>query len=244
MKKLTFILSMITFLVINSSSSKAVTVNILQTKSAEKQTREVNDFHAISSGGSYNILVTMGNKESLEIDADEADLERIETLVQNGTLRIRLKRDAKNYNIPFKRKVNIYITAKKLDGLAISGSGNLEVKGVLNSASVNVQVSGSGSVTTKVETQSISLAISGSGNVNISGTAGSAGIAISGSGGANAKDLKAKNSNIKIAGSGNVTLYTEETLSASLAGSGSVKYLGSPELQVNTLGSGKVTKME
>lgn len=70
----------------------------------------------------------MGNKESLEIDEDESDLERIETLVQNGTLRIRLKRDAKNYNIPFKKKVNIYITAKKLDALAVSGSGSLEVK--------------------------------------------------------------------------------------------------------------------
>jgi hypothetical protein len=204
----------------------------------------VSNFHAIASSGSFQIVVTMGNKESLTIDADESDAERIETLVQNGTLRIRLKRDAKNYNIPFKRKVNIYITAKKLDGLALSDSGNLEVKGILNSASVNIQVSGSGSVTTNVDTQSISLAISGSGNVNISGGTGSANIAVSGSGSVNAKDLKAKNSNIKIAGSGNVVLHTEESLVANLAGSGSVKYSGSPELQVNTIGSGKVSKMK
>ena len=244
MKKLTFIFSLITLLIINSSSSKAFAVNIHQFKSAENQTREVSDFHAIASGGSFNIVVTMGTKESLEIDADESDLERIETLVQNGTLRIRLKRDAKNYNIPFKRKVNIYITAKKLDALALSGSGNLEVKGALNSASVNIQVSGSGSVTTVVDTQSISLAVSGSGNVNISGVTGSANIAVSGSGGVNAKNLKTKNSNIKIAGSGNVTVFAEETLNVNLAGSGSVKYLGSPELQINKIGSGSVSKLK
>ena len=104
MKKLTFIFSLITLLIINLGSSRAFAVNILQVKSAENQTREVSDFHAIASGGSFNIVVTMGTKESLEIDADKSDLERIETLVQNGILRIRLKRDAKTIKSVLKVK--------------------------------------------------------------------------------------------------------------------------------------------
>lgn len=238
MKKSTFIFSLLALFLITAVSVKASDTNVLI------ETREVSNFHGITSAGSFNIEVTMGKKESLEIDADESDLERIETLVQNGTLRIRLRRDAKNYNIPFKRKVNIYITAKKLDALAVSGSGNLEVKGIMDSASTNLQLSGSGSITAQVETQNVSLLLSGSGNVNLSGETGNSILNVSGSGNVNAQDLVAKTTKVNIGGSGNVVLHSEESLVANLAGSGSVKYLGSPELQVNTLGSGRVTKLD
>ena len=243
MKFLTFIFSALAILVISSSKSKA-TNNKLSPFIVETETREVSNFHGIVSGGSFNIVVKMGNEESLEIKGDEDDIDRIETIVQNGTLKIRMKRDLKNFNIPFNSQVNIYITAKKLDALTVSGSGNLEVEGKLNSARANIQLSGSGSVKANVETQSVSVILSGSGGLNLSGTTGSSTITISGSGDLEAVDLKSKTSNIKIAGNATATLYVEDYLNVSLVGPCSVKYKGGAEVKlINLVGSGSVTKM-
>ncbi|TKB96286.1 head GIN domain-containing protein [Pedobacter cryophilus] len=243
MKFLTFIFSAFAILVLSPSISKAIDNNRPQLI-VETEKREVSNFHGIASGGSFNIVVKMGDQESLEIEGDKDDIDRIETVVQNGTLKIRMKRDLKNFNIPFNSQVNIYITAKKLDALAVSGSGNLEVEGELNSASANIQLSGSGSVKAKVETQSVSVILSGSGGLNLSGTTGSSTITISGSGDLNAVDLKSKTSNIKIAGNATATLYVEDYLNASLVGPCSVKYKGGAEVKLtNLVGSGSVTKM-
>ena len=243
MKFLTFIFSAFTILILSPLNSKATSLNIKQL-AMETETREVSNFHGIASGGSFNIVVKMGDEESLEIEGDETDIDRIETIVQNGTLKIRMKRDPKNFNIPFNSQVNIYITAKKLDALAVSGSGNLEVEGALNSASANIQLSGSGSLKAKVETQSVSVILSGSGGLNLSGTTGSSTITLSGSGDLNAVDLKSKTSNIKIVGNATATLYVQDYLNASLVGPCSIKYKGNAEVKLTKLvGTGTVTKL-
>ncbi|MBK0383027.1 DUF2807 domain-containing protein [Pedobacter sp. SD-b] len=204
--------------------------------------REVKNFHSISLSGSFNIMVKIGAKESISLEGDAQDLNRVETIVQNGVLRIRLKRDVNNWNVGI-GKVTIYITAKRLDGLVLSGSGNINLDGKLSSASADVQLSGSGKITAGLDSQTAGVALSGSGTINLSGEVGAVNISISGSGNVNATDLISEKSKMQIAGSGNVSITSKEELNATLLGSGSVNYKGNPKLSVNKVGSGEVVKL-
>lgn len=232
---------LISFLALNSTMATAKTVNPSHDINTNEE-REVKNFHAVSASGSFNVTVKMGTKESISLEGDQQDLDKVETLVQNGILKIRLKRDVNTWKEGV-GNINIYVTAKKLDGLILSGSGSIDLQGKLNSAGADIQLSGSGKITANLDTQTAGIALSGSGNINLSGAVGSINISISGSGDVNAKNLISDKSKIQIAGSGNVYLNIKEELNATVLGSGSVRYKGNPKLSVNKVGSGSVEKM-
>jgi uncharacterized protein YdeI (BOF family) len=236
-----YLICFISFLALNGTIATAKTVNPSH-YIINDEDREVKNFHAVSASGSFNVIVKMGTKESISLEGDQQDLDKIETLVQNGILKIRLKRDVNTWKEGV-GNVNIYVTAKKLDGLILSGSGSIDLEGKLNSAGADIQLSGSGKITASLDTQSTAVALSGSGSINLSGEVGSVNISISGSGDVNAKNLISDKSKVQIAGSGNVYLYAKEELNATVLGSGSVKYKGNPKLLVNKVGSGSVEKM-
>jgi hypothetical protein len=244
MKSFIFTLALSTLLIANTTNLKACEVDVYRTlHQQEPEKREVKNFHAISLSGSYTVNVKMGDKESLSIEGNSEDVNRIETVVENGVLRILTKRNFNSWN-SVGQKVTISITAQRLDGLMLSGSGALNLDGVMNSASADIQLSGSGEINTNVDTQNISVALSGSGNVNLSGKTGAVNIAVFGSGDVKAKKLESETGNIKVAGSGNVYIKIQKDLNASIFGSGSVKYMGEPIVTINKVGSGNVSKID
>lgn len=232
---------LIAILALNTIKSEAKIINSINHYNNDDD-REVKNFHAVSSSGSFGVIVKMGAKESISLEGDQQDLDKIETSVQNGILKIRLKRDVNTWNKGI-GNVKIYVTAKKLDGLSLSGSGSIDLEGKLNSAGADIQLSGSGSITAVLETKSSSIMLSGSGSINLSGEVGSVNISISGSGDVNAKNLISDTSKVQIAGSGNVYLNSKAELNVTVLGSGSVRYKGNPKLLVNKVGSGSVAKI-
>nr|MBC7612025.1 DUF2807 domain-containing protein [Pseudopedobacter sp.] len=243
MKSFILSLGISALLAANTTNSKACVVEVCQSLHQQSETRDVKNFHAISSSGSYTVNVMMGEEESLSIQGDAEDINKIETVVENGVLRIRTKRNRSSWNSVGK-KVTINITAKRLDGLMLSGSGILNLDGVMNSASADIQLSGSGEINADVDTQNTAVALSGSGNVNLSGKTGSVNIVVSGSGDVKAKKLATETGNIKVAGSGNVYISAQKDLNASVFGSGSIKYIGDPNVSINKVGSGNVSKID
>ncbi len=204
--------------------------------------RAVRNFHAVANAGGAEVYVTMGNEESLRMVGDDEDVERIETVVQNGVLRIRIKRDFNNWNIVI-NPVKIYITAVKLDGLMQSGSGSIELEGVLDAAKADIQLSGSGKIVAALDVQNASITLSGSGGIVLAGKAGSLNMTMAGSGDLNADKLEVKTTKIKIAGNGVAYVNVSERIEAKLVGPGQVKYIGNPEIITSKIGAGSVSPM-
>ena len=212
------------------------------TTTLAQEIRQVKNFHAIANAGAAEVFITIADKESLTIEGSNEDLERIETVVQNGTLRIRTKRDFNNWNIPV-NSVKIYITAIKLDALLQSGSGSIDLDGEVSSASTDIQLSGSGKITATVNAQTTKVTLSGSGNIALAGKTGGLNITMAGSGDVNADKLVAENSKIKVAGIGTAYVHVTENIDAKIAGPGMVKYIGNPEITSNIIGNGGVSEM-
>lgn len=207
-----------------------------------QDTREVKNFHSVANAGAAEVFITMGDEEDLRIEGDDEDIERIETVVQNGILKIRTKRDINNWNVAI-GSVKIYITAVKLGALLQSGSGIINLRGEMSSASADIQLSGSGKIIAKINAQSANVAMSGSGRVILVGKVGEINVTLAGSGDLNADKLLSENTKIKIAGNGAAYVNVKDNLDVKIVGPGAVNYFGDPKVSTKKLGEGTVNKM-
>jgi hypothetical protein len=221
----------------------AVAVLNVSAQSSSAQTRDVSGFTSIASSGSFNVHVTINGTESLKIDADADVINNIVTEVKDGTLKIRFK-DYVNYNHRDIKKLDIYVTAKTLAGLANSGSGSIEVGGVITTDNFKLALSGSGTISSSIKSEGLKAVISGSGSVNLSGEATDASIVIAGSGELKGKELQTASASVTITGSGNVYLKADKSISATIIGSGNVIYSGDAVASTKRIGSGRVTKSD
>jgi hypothetical protein len=206
----------------------------------ETEKRSVSHFTGISSSGAYDVFVKMSTTEDIRLEGDEDAIKNTETKVENGILKIRnIKPSGWNWN---RGKVRIYISAKTLNTLSVSGSGDMEVSGLVKATMFNTQVSGSGNIQLNIEAANFNAAISGSGGINASGTASVSNLAISGSGGFDGKNLKTSVTSVKVSGSGNATVSVEKELNAKLSGSGNITYTGNPKVNQTKSGSGSISR--
>ena len=225
---------------ISIAGTRTVFHSIHETISTEE--RQVSGFTGISSSGSYDVYVKMGSTEDLRIEGDEDIIKNIETRVDKGILKIRNIKSNNGWNWNNREKVKIYITAKSLNTLSVSGSGNMQVEGTIKSNLINSQVSGSGSIRMNIQSSTLNAAVSGSGSVRASGSASVANIAVSGSGQFEGKNLKTNTSSIKVSGSGDASINADEQLNAVLSGSGNISYSGNPQVNQTKSGSGRISK--
>ena len=209
----------------------------------DKQTRNVGDFTSISFGISGDLYLTQGNTTKVVLQGDEDDLEKIETEVSGGKLRIRTRNNNWNWNWS-NSKIKVYITVKNFEGLNVSGSGDAVSEGVIRGGDVNLSVSGSGSIEFKLEATNVDMGISGSGSIYLIGKGVSSDLSISGSGKLDAEDFIVETTEIHISGSGSARVHATKEIESRISGSGSVRYAGDPDKVYNkSSGSGSVRKM-
>ncbi|MFA6946264.1 MAG: DUF2807 domain-containing protein [Pedobacter sp.] len=144
-----------------AGASTVITV-ISSKKNPAEENRMVSGFDGISSSGSYNVYITMDNTESLRLEGDQEQISQIDTKVENGILKIRNKKQMSHRTWSNRGKVNVYITAKTLNSLVLSGSGDIEVKGRVNSEKFSNTISGSGSISSNLDVKDYTATISGS----------------------------------------------------------------------------------
>lgn len=208
---------------------------------AKDEMREVSPFSKIALRISAKVYVVQGDKQSVKIVADPKTLEEIITEVKDRTLNIRYP----NNNI-FKRwnpgKVEIFITVPEVDGLNVSGSGDI-VSDEIVTRILDLVISGSGNITIdQLTAERVDAGISGSGNIRLKegGVAEEFKVRISGSGNADARGFEAKNVDVQTSGSGSCSVISNGSIKARISGSGNVYYSGNPAIDSSVSGSGSV----
>ncbi|NCD70459.1 head GIN domain-containing protein [Mucilaginibacter agri] len=213
---------------------------------ASQQTRNVSGYSKIGIGGPFKTRIIMGDKEGVVLNIDADYIDKVETVVENGALKVQFKKSTFNWSQSYNIKTaNVTIYAKSLSGLANSGSGSVTVEGAISSPDFALALSGSGSINipTVKATGEFKTTISGSGSITIAGSAPSVSAVISGSGEIKAKEFSTQNASVTISGSGNVYLKADKQINATLVGSGSVFYSGNAQVNSHKVGSGTVQKM-
>lgn len=223
------------------ASSTLITV-VKSKKAAADETRKVSGFTGISSSGSYHVIITMGTTESLRLEGDADHISEIETVVESGTLKIRNNKKSGSWTSRT-GKINIYITAKSLKNLTLSGSGDMNVKGLVKSTDISTTLGGSGNISLTLEATNYAATISGSGEIKASGKTENARINVSGSGDFEGNGLRTNVTSAKVSGSGNIFINADKALEAAMSGSGNIRYSGSAAVKASKSGSGRISKL-
>jgi hypothetical protein len=207
---------------------------------SKTETRQVAGFTGIGLAVSAKVEVRQGANEGLTITGDDNIVPLIETVVEDGKLKIRW--NEKNLSTSYK-DLTITVDAKTIESLSIAGSGDIHMDS-LKTAKLKTSIAGSGNLLIKaMDTDSATVSISGSGNYNVSGKAANFEASIAGSGDVKASKLEANNVKISVAGSGDAAVWAKENLKVSVAGSGDVKYYGDAKVSSSVAGSGSVKRL-
>jgi len=205
------------------------------------ESRNVSDFNRVELRGSGNLIIDQTGEESLEIEADENLIGRIETRVIGDTLRIRVKDRWLVWPFWSSNRIKYHLSVDELERISISGSGSVKTKS-LEADSLGLHISGSGEGDLSVDVKRLDVSVSGSGEFILSGKAGKQKLTISGSGDYDAKELKSKTADITISGSGKGIVNATEELDIIISGSGDLQYLGRPSINQRISGSGDISQ--
>ena len=202
------------------------------------KTRSVASFEAISIGGSFDVNLIDDTEGKITIEGEENIIPYIITEVENGTLKVKFK---KNLNIRTTEKLVVTIGFNTINSIAIGGSGNVNVLKKIITEKMSLSLGGSGNIKAAIKATAIKTSIGGSGNIQLAGSTQNLKCSIAGSGNIKAYNLKTKEVKASIAGSGNIKITVSDKIKASVVGSGSIYYKGSPEfIDTKSVGSGDV----
>lgn len=209
--------------------------------SVTRQARQVKNFSGVAMSVPGTLELRIGSNEGVTIETDDNLQPLIETVVENGVLRVRPAR--RNLNLRT-RSLKIVVTARAIDNLSLQGSGNIEAD-KLTSRTLQLAVGGSGKIGIRqLDGDAVTVSVGGSGDVEVGGGAvRTATVSVGGSGDVDLGRLAADSARVSIAGSGDVTLWAKTGLSVSIAGSGDVNYYGDPKLSRSVAGSGDARRL-
>ena len=182
------------------------------------QSREVAAFQSIDLAGSNNVVIRVGERQSVVVKADDNLLDRVTTEVQSGRLVIANTPGSFTTKSPMRVEIDV----PALDALTLSGSGNIVVSGV--------------------EAKRLAVSLPGSGTLAGNGTATRLDVTVGGSGMVQLTRLVASDVRADVSGSGSIFVTATKRLDASVSGSGAILYAGSPPNATrNITGSGAIT---
>ncbi|KQQ45754.1 hypothetical protein ASF61_18980 [Duganella sp. Leaf126] len=204
------------------------------------QNRAVGHFSALASSVSGDVEVRIGTTEGVTVETDDNIQPLLETVVEQGTLRIRPVRKGLSLST---RTMKIIVQARTLERVSVAGSGAVRADH-LRAANLQFDLGGSGSlIARELSADAVTMALGGSGNMETSGKAERVQVSIGGSGDVQAGKLAARKASVSIGGSGEATVWATDALSVSLAGSGDIGYYGDPAISKSVVGSGSVKRL-
>ena len=184
---------------------------------AATRPRDVASFTSVDLAGSNNVVIHVGEKQSVVVKADDNLLDRVTTDVRSGELVIGNTPGGFTTRTP----MSVEIAVPTLDALTLTGSGNIVVDGI--------------------DAQSLTVTVPGSGTLTGSGTATRLDVTIGGSGVVQFTRLVANGARAVVSGSGTIFVTATGSLDASVSGSGAIFYAGNPpEVTKSVTGSGAI----
>ncbi len=189
-----------------------------------RETRKVDNFTKVVFRFPGKLYITQGSPQKVELQGDREVLQEIETEVDGNRLIIGKEGKWFDWDWNDNDRITVYITMPEVEGLNVSGSGNIIGQNVIKTDDLDLNVSGSGTLQVEIEANGdVEADVSGSGDIDLKG--------------------KCRSFESDVSGSGKVVLSADiaETADFGVSGSGRIAASGSARsVKTSISGSGKV----
>ena len=182
-------------------------------------------FSRIESYTSYDVKFVQGKTPSVRVVGAKGLVERLSVQRSGETLVIKAKGGGFSFSFDDDTPLIIYITSPDLTGVKLTGSGDFDVDGPLDTDVLDVALEGSGDIDIKdIKAQTVSCEVNGSGDVDLGlNRVGVSTLKVFGSGDIEAKMYDCGTSDCSVFGSGDITLKgTLRSLNQNVKGSGDI----------------------
>lgn len=210
------------------------------TMAQTRETREVSNFDELSISSAFIVELSVGNEESLEIEAEDRYIDEIETEIRNGRLTIRLRdsRDTRR----MKSSPKLYITVKSLSFIGLSGAVKFTTFDALKGDQLKVNMSGASVAQIEVDVDELQIEASGASEIVMEGRAKTQRMRSSGATSYAAYNLESEYADIRLTGAGSARVSVSEELDVRASGASDVRYRGNPTVNSSTSGASSVRK--
>jgi hypothetical protein len=221
--------------------AKAFPETVVGSGNSARDYRSVGPVTEVIFSGTGNLTVVQGDTPDLLVTADDNLLPYLVTQTSGRRLHIHTR---SGYRLQPHAPITYTLTVPKLERVSVSGSGSVKMD-ALTGDSLSLQISGSGHAALRdLALQNLGVSISGSGTASATGTATKLTVRVSGSGEFDGAALMNVAGDVRVSGSGNVSVWSVNALKARVSGSGDVRYKGTPKLEKKVSGSGSVKRSD
>lgn len=193
------------------------------------ESRDLEPFTAIEAGGIFTIELTQGDHSLVEIETEENLMERVETQVQNGVLKLNLKGTPRNATL------KVHVVNPSINEIKLSGAANLKGLNEIYAPVMKLHMSGASRLELMVNTESLTTRGSGAVNIQLQGRAHKHNLVLSGASQVRALDLETHTSNVNTSGASNARVWASNLLEVKASGTSNVSYEQEPNSLVMNL---------
>lgn len=206
-------------------------------------TKEISAFDKVDVSGAIDVIVNIGNKSEVVIEADSAIMPYVVTEVKDRELRIYNKDIIGFYNFK-NNKILVTITTPSILELESSGACDVTIND-LKTDMFKVSLSGACDLIGSFECNVLDLEASGSSDSKLRGKVKNCNIELSGASDIKAFDLEVDNLKIEGSGSSNVEITVQNSLDVELSGASELRYKGEPKyIKTDMSGVSNLTKID
>lgn len=192
--------------------------------------RKVNNFNAIKVSAGIDLYLTMGNSEQVKVVADGDIIDRIITKVENGTLRIYMKK-SNLFNWGFNKTRKAYVTVKELEALHASSGSDVYSENTLKGESLEIKASSGSDVKLDVVYKNLSLDASSGSDAKLTGKAKTFKAEASSGSDITAGNLESAICKVQASSGSDATINVTDELYARVSSGADVRYYGNPSVK-------------
>ena len=204
---------------------------------ARSEDRAVPAFSAVHISAGMHATVTVGPLTPVHIEADDAALAMLETVVEDGALQVRFKRHGDWHG---SHSVKLTIQTPQLHSVGASGGAIVDAAFTRADRS-EIQASGGSEIRLRgLDAQRVSVQASGGSVVDVAGSAGALELQLSGGSQLHGREFSARDADVRGSGGSQAELKISGNLRGGLSGGSQLHVTGGASAKVATSGGSAV----
>lgn len=200
-------------------------------------------FHSISTDVLGGIRFCPSDRYRIEATGPERIIRAIDVKVENGVLRINVKKDAQ-IKMRQGEKLHFVIYGQSLSSLRLDGVGNFKCSDAIRTDTLEIMNTGVGNIRLEdLQCRELIVKNEGVGNITLKGRADKATYMSDGVGNIYAYDLQSRAAVVSLNGLGSVQCHSSESADYTSNGIGHIYYKGNPPVQrIHKNGLGAISR--
>ncbi|MEP7235587.1 MAG: head GIN domain-containing protein [Ignavibacteriota bacterium] len=180
--------------------------------------RALSGFSGVAAGGAIELELSQADSYSVEVEADENVIGKVQTFVENGTLKIEMKETDLFENT----KVHVKVTTPVINLIGIRGASRGNAR--------------------DIKTEKLNIEVSGASKLVVTGTAKQVNSEVSGASKLDAKNLISEIASVECSGASTAKVHVNTSLKIDAAGASNVTYSGNPQITKETRGASNIAQ--